>query len=70
MLYLNSIKKGNVRDKKNFTHGKFLEYLSVYIKTTKKGGKVRTTNWFSHQKFALVFQCLYFLFISKSISFT
>ena len=28
-FYLNSVKNGNIRDKKSFTHGKVLKYLNV-----------------------------------------
>ena len=60
MLHLNLIKKSNIRDKKILHMENFKIVYIVYIETMKTGGKVRATDRFSRQKFALVVRPIFF----------
>ena len=57
MLHLNFNKKDKIRDKE-ISHMKFIIH-----RDHEKGKKVRATDRFSRQKFALVVQCLYIFYL-------
>ena len=54
MLYLIKFHKKQENGKGNFTHGKWLKYLSVYTETMKMR-EVRATDMFSRQNAKLSF---------------